>query len=414
MRLQIYDPRLKHDYVSKMYFDPMLEFAQDNGMDVQRASNLVPTTGVGMICDADYLTPQVILHFKENDCQLFGFSCIDSAYLPEVLRYSPDMLMVNRLFMVSGVPAKNFSNATLIDGQFNIATEKRKYLPDDAWSNFDFMRERGAIQSLPYLIWNRIPIPQRRSFEDLRPSILFRGGAHFLRVIAFFMALKNGCADEESGFWLRDYFREDMNPQFRYCDECRREFAFHGMYPLGVGTGDECKSIAKWGDELDLSNPGVWNNRCPKSYYWLAEQFAARHGAIDMDKLCRAMNFESAPEEQHRRTVGSTRFYADCKWEFSIYAAQRFWEAASVGTINLLPRRANDQDYFPAMRDGEHYMTFSDDLSDVSADISKEQFEHVSENAYQLWKKWIKPDKYITNTNLLQHIFDTIQTPRDT
>ena len=66
------------------------------------------------------------------------------------------------------------------------------------------------------------------------------------------------------------------------------------------------------------------------------------------------------------------------------------------------------------MKEGEHFLTFSDDLSDVSAEISKEQFEHVSENAYQLWKKWIKPDQYPTNTNLLQHIFDTIQTPRDT
>jgi len=415
MSLQFYDPEpARHDFLSRMYFAPMLAYAQEHGIACSRIGELTPSRGNAVICDADYLTPEKVRHFKENDCEIFGFASVDSAYLPEVLRYAPELLLVNRVFMLSGVPNRNFSHATAIDSEFNITAERRKYLPDDAWERFDFMRERGAIQSLPYPIWNRVMIPERKTFGARRPTVLFRGGAHFLRVVTFLMALRNKCADSASGFLLRDYFKEEMNPQFRYCDECRDIFRRHGRFPVGQGTGDQCTSIARWGDELDLSSPGVWNNKCPRSFYWLAEQFAKRHGPIDMGILEQAMNFVSEPEERHRASIGECCFFADCKWEFSIYAAQRFWEAASVGTINLLPLRAADQDYFPAMKPGEHYVTFGDDLSMPEGNIQQEVFEKISQNAYDLWHKWIRPDAYAISTNLLGHIFDTILTPRNT
>lgn len=415
MSLQIYDPQPpRHDFLSRMYFSPMLAYAQDNGIACSTTNELTPSKGNAVICDADYLTPEKVRHFKENDCEIFGFASVDSAYLPEVLRYSPELLLVNRIFMLSGVPNRNFSHATAIDSQFNITAERRKYLPDEAWERFDFMRERGAIQSLPYPIWNRVPIPPRKTFAERRPTVMFRGGAHFLRVVAFLMALRGGCADGASGFLLRDYFSDEMNPQFRYCDECRSEFRRNGKSPLSSTAGGACTSIARWGGELDLSSPGVWNNKCPRSFYWLAEQFAKRHGPIDMSILERAMNFASEPEEQHRESVGECRFFADCKWEFSIYAAQRFWEAASVGTVNLLPQRAADQDYFPVMKQGEHYLTFGDDLSEVNAKCGPDTFALISQNAYDLWYKWIRPDAYAISTNLIRHIFDTILTPRNT
>lgn len=414
MRFQIYDEG-KHEYVSKMYFAPMLEYARDNGVDLSIASKLVPTKGVGMICDADHLTPGVIMHFKENDCPLFAFNCIDSAYLTETLRFNPYLPLVNRIFMISGVPNKQVSHATVIDNDFTIRAEPRHYLYTDAWNTFNWLREKGALQPLPYLIWNKVRIPERKPFEQRRPTILFRGGAHFLRVVTYLMALKNGCADEASGFLLRDYFRDDMNPQFRYCEPCRREMKFYGeSIPMqDFPKPEECTSSAEWGGDLNLRNPGNWNNKCPRSFYWLAERFEEKHGKIDMGQLCKALNFASESEEQHRQTVADVRFYADCKWEFSIYATQRFWEAASVGTVNLLPDRANDQDYFPVMRAGEHYLNFWDDLSPKFFDTRKDEFDQISENAYQLWKKWIEPQHYAISTNLLKHIFDLIHTPRD-
>lgn len=68
----------------------------------------------------------------------------------------------------------------------------------------------------------------------------------------------------------------------------------------------------------------------------------------------------------------------------------------------------NDQDYFPAMKDGEDYLTFSDDFSDISATIDEERFNRISNNAFRLWEKWIKPTDYAISTNLLKHIFDNL------
>lgn len=413
MRLHLYDPTKKHEYVSRMYYAPMRKYAAANGIDLV-ATDTMDVQG-GLICDADYLSPETILRLKESGTQIFSFNCIDSAYLSEPIRFTGFMPLINRIFMVSGVPNKLVSHATVVDDDFTIRADPRHYLYESAWQSFQFMRERGGIISLPYLIWNNLRIPERKQFNEKRPTVLFRGGGHFLRVLSYMMALRNGCADQESGFMLRDYFREDMNPQFRYCDSCRDVFRRHGNFPYAPPLERAgCNAVHDWGDKLDLSRPGAWNNRCPKSFYWLAEQFSARHGSLDMHKLATALNKPTQDEDGHRNTVSQVRFYADTKWEFSIYAAQRFWEAASVGTVNLLPKRAADQDYFPAMKEGEHFLTFGDDLSGLTADIEQRQYEHIANNSYDLWDRWIKPGEFGTNTNLLRHIFDTILTPRDT
>lgn len=418
MQLQLYDPNpIRHEFVSKMYYEPMWEYARDNGIDLTRIDELIPSSGKGVICDADYLTPEKIRWFKENQCELYAFSCIDSAYLSETIRYATEMLLINRIFMVSGVPNTNHSRATVIEDGFGITAQQRQFLPEETWNNFNFMRERRAIQSLPYPIWNRVAVPPIKPFAERRPTVLFRGGGHFLRVLAFFEADRLGIADKESGFLLHYYFNEGMNPKFRYCDDCREKFRNNGgRYPISTGRKTEaCTSPAEWGGEtVSIPNTGVWNNKCPRSWMWLAQKFSDRHGALDMQRVADALNFKGQDEVSHRQTIADVRFYADVKWEFSIYAAQRFWEAASVGTINLLPKRANDQDYFPPMKDGEHYLTFSDDLSGMTKDIDRETFDRISGNAFELWQKWMSPSRYKISTNLLKHIFDTIFTPRNT
>lgn len=405
-----YDPSSPfiNDYVSRMYFQPLREFAKEKGIPTEEASHLCPTKGRAMVCNADYLTSGEILHFKECGCPLYVFSCIDSAWLSEAIRYDACAVLIDRIFAVTGVQNTNISKATTIGKDFSIGTEERRFLPDGNWETFDFMRKEGTLVPLPYVQWSRHSPPPRLSFKERRPTALFRGGNHFLRVLAFYFALQRGFADPASGFQTRDYFREDMNPDFRYCRECRAIFEqHHGRYPNSAERYGGCLSPAEWGGgEVDIPIPSKWNNRCPASYYWLAGMFAKKHGPISMQAVEDAMNFVSETEQDHLATVGKMRFYADCKWEFSIHAAQRFWEAASVGTINLLPRRANDQEYFPVMRDGEHYLTFADDFSDFSADISEEQFEYVSNNAYQLWEHWMKPtEEYAISPNLCEHIF---------
>lgn len=410
MRLSFYDPQpYQNEYVSLMFLGPMMAYARDNGIEQRLTDRLVPESGRATVCNADYLTPEVVQHFKENNCPLIGFSCIDSAYLSQTIRHGAHLSDVSLVFMISGVPNRNTSNATVIDNQFNVRAEERRYLPDEDWARFDGMRKSGRLMSLPYVPWHHLPEVPRLSYDEKRPTIMFRGGNHFLRFIAYLFALRNSCADPASGFQARAYFADDMNPQFRFCEACRALFKQHGdYYPISEREDGDCTSPAPWGGQLDFSVPGLWNNRCPESFYWLSRKFVERHGPIDMTAVEVALNFRSQSPTHHLTEVGRARFYAEAKWEFSINAPQRFWEGASVGTINLLPRRSNDQDYFPVMHDGEHYLTFSDDLSDITADIPKHRFEEITENARRLYDYWIRPSRYAISSNLIDHIFKRI------
>lgn len=404
----VFDPQpFRNDYVSRMFLAPMLDYASRNNLSIRRVDSLTPETGHTLICNADYLTPEVIRRFKQNDVRMVAVSCIDSAYLAESFRHAPEMLLIDRIFAVTGVQNTNTSNATVIDAQFNITAEPRTFLPDEDWQRFDEMRQSGRLLSLPYVPWEVHAPPARMPFRQRRPTALFRGGNHFFRVLAWMKAMSVGVADGCSGFQTRAYFDDRMNPQFRYCDACRAAFRSNGnRYPIDAQPG-ECTSEAEWGgDDVRVHPTGRWNNRCLASFYWLARKFHERHGGIDMAQVENAMNFYSQQPVRHLQTINECRFYADSKWEFSINAAQRFWEAASVGTINLIPRRANDQDYFPPIKDGEHYLTFSDDFSDISAEIDEERFQRISDNAHALWKRWIKPTDYAISTNLLKWIFD--------
>ncbi len=409
MNLAFFDPHQRNEYASRMFIQPLMAYAKDKGVPVKWVSHLVPEHGWAHIANADYLTPEVLRHFKENDCPIYGISCIDSAYPSETLR-GPHLADVTKLFMVSGVQNTNTSHATVIDPDFTIRSEPRQFLPEDEWQVFDAMRKAGRILSLPYVPWQPLEEVAPTPFKDKRPTILFRGGNHLLRFVAYLMALRNGSADHRSGFQTRAYFADDMNPQFRYCDGCRRDFNAHNQhYPYGLPrSSSECQSEAPWGDRLDMSVTGPWNNRCPQSFYWLAEQFAAKHGPLDFKAIERALNHHNDSAHAHLTAISQVRFYAECKWEFSIHMPQRAFEGASVGTIIFLPKRASDQDYFQNLKEGVHYLTYVNDLSDISerAVYSKE----VADNAKDHYEKWIKPgSNFVTNENLLGYMLQKIK-----
>lgn len=422
MNLAVFNPQpFQNEYASRMFLQPLLAYAQHRGVPFKSIDRLVPEHGWSVVANADYLTPEVVRHFKENDCPIYGISCIDSSYPSETLR-GPHLADVTKLFMVSGVQNTNTSHATVIDPDFTIRSESRQFLPEDEWAVFDYMRRAGRILSLPYVPWRPFPEVPHVPFAQKRPTILFRGGNHLLRFVAYLMALRNGCADQRCGFQTRAYFADDMNPQFRYCDSCRAAFKGNvNSYPYGQEyRPGECQSAAPWGEELDMSVPGRWNNRCPQSFYWLSEQFAKRHGEVDMYAIARALNFHTESDEAHMQAISQVRFYAECKWEFSIHMAQRFWQAASVGTVNLLPIRAEDQDYFPVITKGDHYAVFANDLQRLGADFSRDNpseprylehqrlNEHIGHNTHELYEQWIKPTQFAIGTKLLQHILNQI------
>lgn len=198
-----------------------------------------------------------------------------------------------------------------------------------------------------------------------------------------------------------------MNPQFRYCDACRTAYRGNGRrFPGNLSIGPAgCTSPAPWGDKLDLSVPGAWNNRCPQSFYWLARKFAERHGPIDMAAVEHALNHKSEHASAHLQAVGEVLLYAEAKWEFSINMPQRFWEGAATGTVSYLPERSADQEYFPALTGGEDYLTFRDDFSDITAEVEPQRWAAISKRAHEAYVNYIQPSEYAINTNLLAYIF---------
>jgi hypothetical protein len=411
MILGFYDPEpFANDYVSRVFIASMRQYAHDRGVAYKNVERLVPETGVGVVCNADYLTDEILIHFRDNGCPLYAFSCIDSAYLSEAIRNTPFANLCRRIFMVSGVQTTNVSNGLVVAPDMTISEQPRTFLPAHKWSVFDQMRRDGILQSLPYVPWHKFPEIDSVPFAAKNPSVLFRGGNHFFRVLMYFHAVRKKIDDHRSGFQTRPYFDETMNPLFRYCDRCRKIQRDIRSFPFIAGRhekDDKCTSPAPWGDNQmrDFSVTGLWNNRCPESFYWLARQFEKRYGALDHGHIQAAFNHIDQEPYDHLGVIARTRFYADAKWEFSINMAQRFWEAASVGTVNLLPLHANDQDYFPILKDGEHYVTCADDFSDISAEIDGDKYRQIAHNAHEAYKRWIEPTTYPISTGLLEHIY---------
>lgn len=410
MKLALFDPSPFHnDYVSKMFFIPLEQFARNSGVMVKRIHEPVPEAGWTMLCNAGKLTHEIVRHFNDNGCKIAAVSCNDSAYL--TANIDAFFHEIPLLFTVSGVQKVNFSKQSVMNPDMTVTTRDVPFLDYEAWECYNHMRENGRLLPLPYVPWDRlqeVPIPAQKT-----PKILFRGGNHFWRFVAYLHALKNGVAHPASGFLTEDYFREDMVPQFRYCEECRRQRAENSeRLPFGTWIR-KCECT----EDLKFNEPLKWNNRSPKAFCGLAAQFRFNDGPYtktETDAVEMALNFRRQNAEQHLRAVADAAFFADCKWEFSIHGAQRFWEAASVGTVNMLPERANDQEHFPHIADGFHYCTFSDDFSNIgeicAEALAPEVHSYVSKNAKGTYEHWIKPGpNYVTNENLLRKILSDIE-----
>lgn len=396
MKLAIYDPTY-NDYVSKMYLAPLEQFARATGVTVKRITDPVPEFGWTMICNAGLLNQSLVQHFDSNHCPIVAISCNDSAYL--TANIDDFFHQIPLLFTISGVQKVNFSNRSVMTPNMTVSLVLERFLSDAAWERYHAMHQAGGLLPLPYVPWDRlesVEVPAQKT-----PKVLFRGGNHFWRFVAFLHALKAGVAHPASGFLTEDYFREDMVPQFRYCEKCRAQKPMY--YPVMA----ECEC-----PKLSLENPLEWNNRTPRAFMRLAFDFFFECGGrLPVEEVQQALNFKRQSPREHLQAIADAAFFADAKWEFSIHTAQRFWEAASVGTVNLLPQRANDQEHFPYIEEGIDYCTFEDsfgDWSDLGEAASWDTYR-IAHNARALYEHWIKPSEYVTNTNLLAHILGKIQ-----
>lgn len=395
-----------HDYLTKFYFRAIQQMLQAKGIPVKLIADLDQAVSDTVICDCDYLTPEQVNRLKNNGCKIVGFNMVDSSHLSQSCRENP--LPIDLIFSLTGIQKTNAGKEFVIDKEFNVTLEDREFLPVEQWERFDQMRHEGRLLSLPYVHWDRQRDVERMSYDHRSPNVLIRGGAHFRRVVLALFLLRAGRLDSNSGFPLGDYFQPHMNSQFRFCDPCMTEYLRYQRYPYREPQErvHECTSPATWGDQLELQHTGNWNNRCPASFYWLSVKFQQRHGPIDTKQWENVMNCNHVDPWSALKMCGKSLFTSDFKWLHSIYAAQRFWDGAIGGAINLLPSRTADQEYFPKIEPGEHYLTFTEDFSCLSeeAQISKADYERISAQTFNLYNEWIRPGEYPINSKLLQWI----------
>ena len=409
-----HDPGRTHQYLTEMFFAPLDKWLRDNGHCAERHEVLENIHNATVITNADLLNRDSIDKLRNNNCRIVAFSCTDSSYISQCCRDEWSMTNIDLTFALTGIQKVNEGHEMVVDHDFNISLEKRQFLPEHVWLTFDSLRQAGRIQSLPYVHWQKQPDIPARPYNERSQKVLIRGGNHARRFVLALMLMRKDLLDTNSGFITSPYFAEDMNRQFRYCDTCRADFRMEhsAKYRESRPREQICTSPASWDRPDWTTELGQWNNACPRSFYWLAEQFEKKHGPIDKTALEKLLNAQWLPAKDHLEMLARITFTSDLKWLFSIYAAQRFWDAASVGCVNLLPARTMDQDYFPVMNRGEHYIVYFENIAyftDKGLLFTEAEYNSVSSAARALYTEWIQPSDYAISTNLLRHIFSKIE-----
>lgn len=409
MNLAIYDPKpYANEYASRMFIEPVKLFALTNSIPVRTVSGLEEPKHATVVLCTDHLTEERIQMLKNNGNRIAGFNVTDSSYIAGPIRYAPSLPLIDHIFMLSGVQMDNVVKDFRITENFDIEEFDVTFLDQANWDIFSKMRLNRQLHSLPYVPWTPIPDVERKPWGQRSQKAIIRGGGHSRRfLLALFLMLKDRL-DPNSGFVLHPYFADDMNLQFRYCDACReswkkeREAVYHPEHLAG------CNSPAKVGGRFILSDLGQWNNRCPNSFFWFAEEFQKRHGKVQMDIVAKMLSARWLHPREHMEMLGRILFTSDLKWINSVYHPQRFWEAASAGCISVLPERTVSQQSFPFLRAGINYLTFSNDFSDLDDAFTMPEVEYkamAAENRH-LFEHWMSPTTFPISSNLLRYIFD--------
>lgn len=415
MNIAIYDPMpMGNEYFTKMFAASMRKFATNNGVRCSECTNLKEPRDSHVVVLTDHLSEDLIQDLKQRGNRVIGFNVTDSSYISGAIRYAKNLPQVDLIFMVSGVPHTNQGSEIAVDANFNVTLVDKPFLDEENWKIFDAMRQAGKLQSLPYVPWTAPPDVPRTAWAQRSQKVILRGGGHARRILLALFLLRLEKLDPNSGFVLHPYFADDMNPAFKYCTECRMTFKSHGnRYPfipnLGhlVCPGPHATPDGHW----SLQDLGQWNNRCPRSFYWMAEQFMKNHGWVDMKLIEDMLNARWLHPKEHMERLARITFTADLKWVHSIYAPQRFWEAACAGCINVMPLRAMNQEYFPKITAGQHYMVFEETFEhlDLAFLADESGYNNIAGEARRLYETWLSPTVYPINTNLLSHIFEEMR-----
>lgn len=410
MKIAFYDPiPVGNEYCTIMFLHPLLECAKDRGHQVAECNpDTVRDSHVVLL--TDHLTEERIYRLKENGNKIIGINVTDSSYISGAIRYAKSLPLVDLIFMVSGVQAANEDFDLVLTDDFQLEQKFKPFLDPENWTVFDRMVKAEKLKSLPYVPWQRINPPPWTPWGQRSQKTILRGGGHSRRfMLALFLMLKDRL-DPNSGFVLRPYFDDAMNPQFRFCDACRRTLREEGVANYHPENLQFCNSPAHGSfdsnAEFAVADLGQWNNRCPNSFYWFAQEFAKRHGPVDMEIVKKMLNARWLHPDEHMAMLGRILFTSDLKWIHSIYQPQRYWEAAAAGCINVLPERAIMQIYFPETKPHEHYLVYGEKMRQLELEfrIDEGPYREMAAANRNLFDRWIQPTSYRTNTNLLEHM----------
>lgn len=414
MNLSYYDPHpYGNEYASRMFIQPLMQFASDRGYSIEHLQSLKDVKNSNVVVLTDHLSDELIVHLKNDNNRIIGINVTDSSYISGAIRYAKHLPLVDIIFMVSGIQVCNDDMDFVLRESMEIEMVPKEFLDEGSWKIFSGMYKNGQLHSLPYVPWERINIPQWTPWHKRSQKALIRGGGHSRRfLLSLFLLLKDKL-DPNSGFVLHPYFEDGMNPQFRFCDDCRADYKAHRR-ARRIAPSDHCTSLAHGSFDSNatysVADLGQWNNRCPRSFYWLAEQFQKRYGPINMSIVEDMLNARWLHPDQHMAMLGRILFTSDLKWIHSIYQPQRFWEGAAAGCISVLPDRSAKQSTFPQLDAGVNYLCFKETMKEVGFEfaIRPGDYEDMAKRNRQLFDDWIQPSAYKTNTNLLKHMLDLI------
>lgn len=305
---------------------------------------------------------------------------------------------------------------------FEIITTNEKFLPDEKWAEFDSMRQQGRIKPLPYTLWRPLVGQSyyNRPYAHRSGKVLLRGGNHFWRVILGFRLMQDGLLDHRSQFATSDYFKEKMEQRFRYCDSCISEKQQHGRAIYDAPErGEQCLSTAVgWhkeggmigGPAFGKSILGIWNNRCPHSFFQLAKEFEKHRGPLDHPFLEKLFNGDMQHENDFTEDLAQATYYGDMKWANTVNLPPRFWEAASVGTVSLYTKRTANQDYWPKVQEGVHYLAYSEDMKNFGVrEVSEQHWNSMSRAAKDLYETKIRGTEFTISNSLLEYMHQSIK-----
>jgi hypothetical protein len=422
--MKLYDPQpFQNGYLSFKFLLPLLNYGKVIGKDINQIQSLNGLKNETIILHGEHLNPELISRLKNDNNIIVSFDINDSTWLFAQYGYDQSAKAIDLIFKWAGNQITRTSMEVQIDKNIQYSEREATFIPDPVHRDiYETIRDSGRLQPMPHAPFYHVDVEERPWDKRIKKALV-RGGAHYLRYHLFLNLMKHNLVDISSGFFLQPYMNRNVDENHRFCDDCCSYFEKYKMisyqhYKDHFYSKCSNKDINWINPETDHTNTFQnhlthrWNNKCIPMFYWLTEKFNENHGnCIDFKIVESALNKPYLGEQSAMNLISQYMFYGDYKWNFSVDIPPRFWQGANCGTINILPDWTVDQEHFPELIENEHYLPFGVPFTELDKlhDITKEQFEHIANNAKKVYDEWIKPGIFQNSEKMLNFIFDRIE-----